>query len=171
MVTISDRPAQVEDRSVSGHWEGDLIVGKGRASAVGTLVKRSIRFVVLLHSPFDHWALAVEKAMRDAISNLPSEVMRNITWDQGRKIACQLNFTITTGVRTYFCDPHLLWQRGSNENTNGLLRQHLPIGTVLLKYSAKYLEESQRSLNGRPRRTLGYMLPEEKLTKLFALSP
>jgi len=170
MVMISDRPAEIEDRAVPGHWEGDLIIGKGGASAVGTLVERSTRFVLLLHLPSNHGALAVEKAMRKAISTLPSELMRSITWDQGSEMASHLNFTITTGMPIYFCDPHSPWQRGSNENTNGLLRQYLPKGTDLSKYSAKDLEEIQRSLNGRPRKTLGYMMPVEKLTELVALS-
>jgi IS30 family transposase len=170
MVMISERPAEVEDRAVPGHWEGDLIIGKGGASAVGTLVERSTRFLLLLHLENDHGALAVEKAMRKAIATLPKELMRSITWDQGGEMASHLNFTITTGVPIFFCDPHSPWQRGSNENTNGLLRQYLPKGTDLSKNSAKDLEAIQRSLNGRPRKTLGYMMPEEKLAELVALS-
>jgi IS30 family transposase len=106
MVMISERPAEVEDRAVPGHWEGDLIIGKGGASAVGTLVERSTRFVLLLHLENDHGALAVEEAMRKAIATLPKELMRSITWDQGSEMASHLNFTITTGVPIYFCDPH-----------------------------------------------------------------
>jgi len=170
MVMISERPAEVDDRAVPGHWEGDLIIGKSGASAVGTLVERSTRFTLLLHLPSDHGALSVEKAMRKAIATLPSELMRSITWDQGSEMARHVEFSIATGVPIYFCDPHSPWQRGSNENTNGLLRQYLPKSTDLSKYSAKDLEEIQRSLNGRPRKTLGYMMPVEKLTELVALS-
>ena len=170
MVMISERPAEVEDRCVPGHWEGDLIIGKGDASAVGTLVERTTRFVLLLHLEGDHGALAVEAAMRKAIATLPKELMRSVTWDQGSEMASHLNFTIATGVPIYFCDPHSPWQRGSNENTNGLLRQYMPKGTDLSKFSATDLAEIQRSLNGRPRKTLGYMMPKEKLAELVALS-
>jgi len=170
MVMISQRPAEADDRSVPGHWEGDLIIGKAGASAVGTLVERSTRFLLLLHLPNDHGALAVEEAMRKAIKTLPTELARSITWDQGSEMASHQNFTITTGVPIYFCDPHSPWQRGSNENTNGLLRQYLPKGTDLSKYSADDLAAIQRSLNGRPRKTLGYKMPIEKLAELVAVS-
>ena len=167
---IADRPAEVADRAVPGHWEGDLIIGARGASAVGTLVERSTRFVLLLHLPEDHGALAVEAAMKDAIATLPAELVRSITWDQGSEMARHVEFTVATGVPVYFCDPHAPWQRGSNENTNGLLRQYMPKGTDLSKFSAKDLKEIQRSLNGRPRKTLEYMMPVEKLAELVALS-
>ena len=171
MVMIAERPAEADDRAVPGHWEGDLIIGKGGASAVGTLVERSTRFLLLLHLEADHGALAVEEAMRKAVETLPKELMRSITWDQGSEMASHLNFTVTTGIPIYFCDPHSPWQRGSNENTNGLLRQYLPKETDLSKYSADDLKEIQRSLNGRPRKTLGYRMPEEELAELARLTP
>lgn len=170
MVMIADRPAEVADRAVPGHWEGDLIIGARGASAVGTLVERSTRFVLLLHLPENHGALAVEAAMRDAITTLPAELVRSITWDQGCEMARHAEFTVATGVPVYFCDPHAPWQRGSNENTNGLLRQYMPKSTDLSKFSANDLKEIQRSLNGRPRKTLDYMMPAEKLAELVALS-
>ena len=139
-------------------------------SAVGTLVKRSTRYVLLLHLPEDHGTVAVEAAMRSAILTLPSELARSITWDQGSELARHKEFTMATGIPIYFCDPHLPWQRGSNENTNGLLRQYLPKETDLKNYTADDLKKIQRSLTGRPRKTLGYRMPEEKLSELVALS-
>jgi len=171
MVLISERPAEVADRAVPGHWEGDLIVGAGHRSAVGTLVERSTRFVLLLHLPDDHTAPAVAEAMRRAISTLANELTKSVTWDQGREMARHTDFTIATGVPVFFCDPHSPCQRGSNENTNGLLRQYMPKGTDLSKFSAEDLLQIQRSLNGRPRKTLDYMMPSEKLAELVALTP
>jgi transposase, IS30 family len=168
MVMIAERPAEADDRAVPGHWEGDLILGEGGRSAVGTLVERSTRLVLLLHLTEGRSADSVEKAMRKAITTLPEELWRSITWDQGAEMSNHVRFTTSTGIPIYFCDPHAPWQRGSNENTNGLLRQYLPKGTDLSKQSAADLRRIQRSLNGRPRKTLGYLTPLEKYTELVA---
>ena len=151
-----------------GHWEGDLLIGKDCKSAVGTLVERATRHVVLLHLPAGCDAHLVERAMRQAITGLPGELARTITWDQGKKMAYHAYFTIATGIPVYFCDPHKPWQRGSNENTNGLLRQYLPKRTDLSVHSAADLARITRSLNNRLRRTLGYMTPSEKLAEFLA---
>jgi len=170
MVLISERPPDVADRAVPGHWEGDLILGEGGRSAVGTLVERTTRLVLLLHLEGGRSAVSVERAMRKAIKTLPDELCRSITWDQGAEMANHARFSITTGIPIYFCDPHAPWQRGSNENTNGLLRQYLPKGTDLSKQSAADLARIQRSLNGRPRKTLGYLTPLEKFAEVVALT-
>lgn len=170
MVMISDRPAEAEDRAVPGHWEGDIILGEGSRSAVGTLVERTSRFLLLLHLKGRYSADAVDAAMRKAIASLPQELWRSITWDQGAEMANHIHFTVTTGIPVYFCDPHSPWQRGSNENTNGLLRQYLPKRTDLSKASGVDLRRIQRSLNGRPRKTLGYMTPSEKLAEFVAVT-
>jgi len=163
VVMISERPAEAADRAVPGDWEGDLILGKNGRSAVGTLVERTTRFVLLLHLPEGREADRVDAAMRRAITKLPGERFRTITWDQGKEMARHV-----TTIEVYFCDPHSPWQRGSNENTNGLLRQYMPKGTDLSLLTEDDLDRFARSLNNRPRKTLGFMKPSERLSELLA---
>jgi len=181
-VMISQRPAEADDRAVPGHWEGDLILGLD-SSAIGTLVERTTRFTMLLHLPpitdqgprvkngpalAGHGAEAVRDAITATITTLPGQLRRSLTWDQGTEMAQHAELRIQAGLQVYFCDPHSPWQRGSNENTNGLLRQYFPRGTDLARHSAEDLAAVAATLNSRPRKTLGWRTPAEALNEYLA---
>jgi IS30 family transposase len=167
MVMIADRP-DIEDRLVPGHWEGDLIVGKDNGSAIGTLVERSTGFVMLLHLPGRHGALEVRDQMITAIRRMPAALRKTVTWDQGMEMAAHQQITVATGVDIYFCDPHSPWQRGTNENTNGLLRQYFPKATDLSRHDPDHLEFVADRLNNRPRKRLDAATPREALNQLLS---
>jgi IS30 family transposase len=161
MVRISERPREVEDRAIPGHWEGDLLMGKGGKSAIGTLVERSSRYVVLVPLPDGRTAPHVRAALTRQLTRLPMELRRTLTWDQGKEMAEHVRFSVDTNIDVYFCDPHSPWQRGSNENTNGLLRQYFPKTADLSVYTRADLASVARQLNTRPRQTLGWKKPAE----------
>ena len=168
-VMISSRPLEVEDRAIPGHWEGDLILGStASASAIGTLVERSTGFVMLLHLPGDHTSRTVADAMIAKMKDLPEHLRRSLTWDQGPEMAQHKDITMATGMGIYFCDPHSPWQRGSNENTNGLLRQYFPKSTDLSIHGPGILDNIAAELNARPRKRHGFHTPAEVLTQLLS---
>jgi IS30 family transposase len=167
MVMIADRPPEVEDRAVPGDWEGDLITGAENKSAIGTLVERTTRYTMLLHLPNGHGADELYRAITAAMARLPAELRRSLTWDQGIEMFHHEKTTIATDLDIYFCDPHSPWQRGTNENTNGLLRQYFPKGTDLSVYSADYLAAVDAELNARPRKVHGFRTPAEVMAPLL----
>jgi IS30 family transposase len=168
MVMISERPPEVEDRAVPGHWEGDLLMGNRQsAAAIATLVERSTRYCQLVALPEGTEAERVCEALAQSITTLPAQLRRSLTWDQGHEMSLHRRFSVKTGVDVYFCDPRSPWQRGSNENTNGLLRQYFPKGESLAGITQERLDEVAELLNGRPRKTLGFRTPAEKLAELI----
>jgi IS30 family transposase len=170
MVLISARPPEIADRSVPGHWEGDLIIGRSSKSAISTLVERQSRFVMLLNLREGRLAVEVRAALALKIGELPEKLRRSLTWDRGKEMAEHVQFTVDTGVQVYFCDPRSPWQRATNESINGLLRQYFPKGTDLSVYDQARLDEVAAELNGRPRQTLGWVTPCEAFARAVALT-
>ena len=168
MVMISERPKEADDRAVPGHWEGDLIIGSAAASQIGTLVERTTRFTMLCHLPEGRTAQETNAAIITSMSRLPAELRRTLTWDQGRELTNHADLAVAADLDVFFCDPHSPWQRGTNENTNGLLRQYFRKGSDLSEHSADHLDSVASALNGRPRKTLGWKTPAEALTQLLS---
>lgn len=167
MVMLTERPAEADDRAVPGHWEGDLIIGKGGKSQIATLVERASRFVLLQRIPYDRTAERVAIQLERAVRRLPAALYRSIAWDQGGEMAAHAKFTVATSIPVYFCAPHSPWQRGSDENTNGLLREYFPKGTDLSGYTQAELDMVADKLNTRPRETLGWRTPAERLDEFL----
>jgi IS30 family transposase len=165
-VSISERPANIEDRAVPGHWEGDLVFGSG-SSQIATLVERQTRYVMLVKVAGKDTQTVVNALVRHA-RKLPQELYKSLTWDRGKELAAHKRFTLATDIKVYFCDPQSPWQRGTNENTNGLLRQYLPKGLDISGYSQTSLDAIARKLNERPRKTLGYRTPAEMFDECVA---
>ncbi|MEV0915903.1 IS30 family transposase [Streptomyces sp. NPDC049967] len=170
MTLIHQRPAEANDRKMAGHWEGDLIIGRGQGSAIGTLVERTTRYVQLIHLPHGWKAPQVRNAIVAQTAHLPSQMRKTLTWDQGRELTLHQDIEALTGFRIYFCDPHSPWQRGTNENTNGLLRQYFPKGTDLSVHTARNLRDVARELNRRPRLVLGDKTPAEAMKEWLTQS-
>jgi transposase, IS30 family len=168
MINVSERPAEADDRAIPGHWEGDLIIGAHGESAIGTMVERTTGFVMLLHLPGDRTAATVADAMTAKIPQIPEVLCRSLTWDQGKEMALHTKITEATGLPIYFCDPHSPWQRGTNENTNGLLRQYFPKGTDLSFHGPGILDNVAAELNARPRKRFGWRTPAEELDRLLS---
>jgi IS30 family transposase len=168
VISISERPPEVEDRAVPGHWEGDLIMGAGNSSAIGTLVERATRYLILLHLPEDHTAPRVQEAMCQQMALLPEQLRQTLTWDRGSEMANHAQIAEATGLSIYFADPGSPWQRGSNENTNGLLRQYFPKSTDLSFWGPGFLDHVAREMNNRPRKTLQWATPAEALDALLS---
>ena len=167
MVNISDRPPENSDRAIPGNLEGDLIIGKGGKSQIATLVDRKSRFTILVKIPYDRTADRVAGLLAEKMETLPDFLRKSVTWDQGKEMARHADFTVRTGIPVYFCDPHSPWQRGTNENTNGLLRQYFPKGTDLSLHSQAELDIVAMELNGRPRKTLGWKKPIEVYAEML----